>query len=51
MERHDKWVGRLLILKKLGGPRNMTSYDVAMFVIAILSLIVNAVALFQNMKK
>ncbi len=29
----------------------MTSYDVAMFVIAILSLIVNAVALFQNMKK
>jgi|GEM_PF-2464098 hypothetical protein len=29
----------------------MTSYDVAMLVIAILSLIVNAVALFQNMKK
>ncbi len=29
----------------------MTSYDVAMLVIAILSLIVNAVALFKNMKK
>ncbi len=29
----------------------MTSYDVAMLVIAILSLIANAVALFQNMKK
>ncbi len=29
----------------------MTSYDVAMLVIAILSLIVNAVALFQNMKE
>ena len=29
----------------------MTSYEVETLVVAILSLIVNAVALFQNMKK
>lgn len=29
----------------------MTSYEVATLVAAILSLIVNAIALFQNMKK
>jgi len=29
----------------------MTSYEVATLVVAILSLIVNAIALFQNMKK
>ena len=29
----------------------MTSYEVATLVVAILSLIVNAIAFFQNMKK
>ncbi len=29
----------------------MTSYEVETLVVAILSLIVNAIALFQNMKK
>ena len=32
-------------------PANMTSYEIAMLAIAILSLIVNAVALFKQTKK
>ena len=34
-----------------GGTRNMTSYEIAMLAIAVLSLIVNAVALFNTLKE
>lgn len=43
-------VGCLLILI-LGGPQNMSRYELAMLVIAFLTLIVNAVALFKQMKE
>ena len=49
MGRHGV-AGRLLILV-LGGTQNMTSYEIAMLVIAVLSLIVNAIALFTKSKE
>ena len=48
MERHN--MGRPPLDSKLGGSHSMSEYELAMLIIAVLTLIVNAVALFRQKK-